>query len=373
MCSSLSCEGDGGTFNLVEILFISQEDLSKFWDETLNPVVADIYFPRKVNEGFSWQKMEPDFSGEVRLNDVRMPQPLKSFFFLAREKVLGHPPPVAREAAKPKKIIIGAKSCDLRSLPILDFVFREGDFEDPLYIDNRKNSLIISSDCDTFLETCFCPLLDTNPFAFEGFDLNLSKVSEGFIIDIGSTKGEAFVELRGEYFRKASDEELRQREANRKKVLKELRDSLEAKGFLFKKSFKELVGENYNSDLWEEIALTCVECGGCNFVCPTCHCFLLSDERREEFIRLRNWDACQYPAFGRVAGGANPRKRRAERFRNRFDKKFVFFQDVLEMNACTGCGRCIDACLGEIDIREVFKKLKQFISAEVRSSGESTK
>jgi len=373
MCSGLSCEGDGGALGVMKSLFIPQNLLAKFWNETLNPVVADIYFPRKLTEGFSWGKMESDFSGEIFLNEVRMPQPLKSLFFLAREKVWGHPPPVAREAAKPKKIIIGAKSCDLRSLPILDFVFREGDFEDPLYIDNRKNSLIISSDCDTFLETCFCPLLDINPFAFEGFDLNLSKASEGFIIDIGSTKGEAFVELRGEYFRKASDEELQQREANRKKVLKELRGSLEAKGFLFKKSFKELVGENYNSDLWEEIALTCVECGGCNFVCPTCHCFLLSDAKREEFIRLRNWDACQYPAFGRVAGGANPRKRRTQRFRNRFDKKFVFFQDVLGMDACTGCGRCIDACLGKIDIREVFKKLKQLISAEVRSSGESTK
>lgn len=342
----------------MESLFIPQNLLAKFWNETLNPVVADIYFPRKLTEGFTWQKMEPEFSGEIVLNDVRTSQPLKSFFFLAREKV-SEDPSSSSEAPKLKKVIIGAKSCDLRSLPILDFVFKEGDFKDPFYIDNRQNCLIISNDCDAFLDTCFCPSLDANPYPEEGFDLNLSRISEGFIVEIGSPDGEAFMEPRREYFREATVEELDQRKANRQNLLKELKDGIQTKGYLFKKPLRELIKKNFDSPLWKDTALTCVECGGCNFVCPACHCFLLSDAKRKELVRLKNWDSCQYPAFGRVAGGANPRKRRTQRFRNRFDKKFVYFQDVLGMNACTGCGRCIEACLGKIDIREVLKELSK--------------
>ena len=74
-------------------------------------------------------------------------------------------------------------------------------------------------------------------------------------------------------------------------------------------------------------------------------------------MRGRNWDACLYKTFARVAGGANPRKHLYERLRNRFDKKFAFFPEVLDYFACTGCGRCIDACPGNIDLREVLKGL----------------
>ncbi|KPJ71536.1 MAG: hypothetical protein AMS14_09065 [Planctomycetes bacterium DG_20] len=101
-----------------------------------------------------------------------------------------------------------------------------------------------------------------------------------------------------------------------------------------------------------------MECGSCNFICPTCHCFLLSDlERAGRFRRFKNWDACQYEAFARVAGGANPRPKRWERLRNRFDKKFDFFVTHVGEPACTGCGRCVEACPGRIDLREILKEL----------------
>lgn len=346
---------------MMESLFILPQSLAKFWNEVLNPAVADIYFARRLGEGFSWQKMEPDFSGEIPLSDVRTTQPLKSFLFPARENVANSPlsGQEPSKTIKSEKIVIGAKACDLNSLPILDFVFKEGDFQDPFYIKLRQSLLIISSDCSTFLDTCFCPLLGSNPYPEKGFDLNLSHIIDGFIVDIGSPKGEALVEEKRDYFKKPSEEQLDERGNNREKLLKELRANIEVKGYLFKKPLKDLVKGKFTSPLWGEIALTCVECGGCNFVCPTCHCFLLSEEKKKKFTRFKNWDACQYPAFARVAGGANPRKRRSERFRNRFDKKFVFFQDILNMYACTGCGRCIEACIGKIDIREVFKKLSK--------------
>jgi len=92
--------------------------------------------------------------------------------------------------------------------------------------------------------------------------------------------------------------------------------------------------------------------------CPTCHCFLIFDEKKGDgFMRGRSWDGCQYKAFSRVAGGANPLQLRKQRLRNRYIKKFEFFPDNIDLYACTGCGRCIEGCPAEIDLREVFKKL----------------
>ena len=112
--------------------------------------------------------------------------------------------------------------------------------------------------------------------------------------------------------------------------------------------------------IWNDFASTCIECGGCNHCCPACHCFFLSDQKKGELkARFKSWDACLYNRFAKVAGGANPRGHLFERLRNRFDKKFEFFQNVLGIFGCTGCGRCIEACPGKIDIREVLKRVIQ--------------
>ena len=68
--------------------------------------------------------------------------------------------------------------------------------------------------------------------------------------------------------------------------------------------------------------------------------------------------------FARVAGGANPRAHRAARLRNRFEKKFSYFPEVLGCYACDGCGRCTEACTGNIDIRKVCELMNEYGSSE---------
>jgi ferredoxin len=112
--------------------------------------------------------------------------------------------------------------------------------------------------------------------------------------------------------------------------------------------------------VWQEEALRCVECGACIMNCPTCHCFLLFDAKsKNEYLRSRIWDGCQYRNFTRVAGGANALKFREYRLRNRYIKKFEFFYERLNFYACTGCGRCIECCPGKIDLQKIFKRLAQ--------------
>lgn len=73
---------------------------------------------------------------------------------------------------------------------------------------------------------------------------------------------------------------------------------------------------------------------------------------------MRIWDPCLSEAFQRVAAGVNPRAKLAERLKQRFFHKLVYFVERYGEGACAGCGRCVDACLARIDIREVIGVMK---------------
>jgi ferredoxin len=64
-----------------------------------------------------------------------------------------------------------------------------------------------------------------------------------------------------------------------------------------------------------------------------------------------------------MAGGVNmkltPRPELRSRLANRILHKYVYSPQQYEMLGCVGCGRCIDACLGAIDIRKVVEDLKR--------------
>ncbi|HEC83419.1 MAG TPA: hypothetical protein ENI46_02895, partial [Firmicutes bacterium] len=46
-----------------------------------------------------------------------------------------------------------------------------------------------------------------------------------------------------------------------------------------------------------------------------------------------------------------------ERFRHRYYHKLDYFPKTYGFEACTGCGRCIVACPGKIDMRKVLKEV----------------
>ncbi len=60
---------------------------------------------------------------------------------------------------------------------------------------------------------------------------------------------------------------------------------------------KEKMDAGFESPAWEAITRSCLGCGACTYVCPTCHCFDITDESHgDQGVRIRTWDACQYSA-----------------------------------------------------------------------------
>ena len=321
-----------------------------------------LYAPRKKGDFLFYEKIETASPKDLVLHTNRPVQPLKSFFFPPYQKVSQYfqvASPQEREF--PKKVILGAKSCDLESLKTLDSVYAGTQFSsspDPWYTRARDNSLLISSDCLEPDENCFCTLLGSHPYPEEGFDLNLSPVDGGFVIEVGSEKGKTIVTQNQNLFTSAGEKLLAQREkirANSQSKVKELNQEVEVKS-----PYRDLIRESYSSAVWKNHSESCVDCGGCNEICPTCRCFLLQDGRKKDrFEKVRLWDACLLTGFARVAGGAKPRPKLADRFSNRLFCKFYFFPENVNLDACTGCGRCISVCIGKIDMRKVFQDLEK--------------
>jgi len=336
-----------GNLFMAERYYISRE----YWASILNVWLEKFFIiaPRREEGGLYFHEVDNSSINSIIVDEVRTVQPLKNYLLPPVENI------IKKNNNKNKPwLFLGVKACDLAALPILDQAFG-GDFADPLYQSRREESIIVSADCNKPLSTCFCSMVGGDPFPTRGFDLNISKVWEGYVVEIGSLRGkellEGFDKALKEVVKEENEAVEKMRKQTRVKVLKNNRD------FDFNGSYTDIVSKSWESEVYKKHVETCVECGACNNVCPTCHCYMLEDASRKEFVKLRGWDSCQYTGYAVTAGGGTPRPRLFERFRNRYFCKFKYLEENYGQLGCTGCGRCIEACQGKIDMRVVLKDL----------------
>jgi ferredoxin len=343
-------------------VFISK--LKPFFDAVAEQM--DLYVPSKAGEYYVFSKYDPAAETAVEFNNIRTCTPVKEFLFPLCELAAVFPAPAEPEQAKPFAVF-GLKDCDLRSIEILDKVFGEEEFKDPFYLKRRENMFIISSDCFDPGESCFCNVLDGKPYADSGFDLNVSQVRDGFVIEAGSDKGEDFLEKHSQLFSDVPEALLAERNENRAKTQKQLeQQNVELH---FDAPFKEVVENSEESDVFDTEAKNCIECQACTRICPTCHCFYLYDTTQKDyFAKMKMWDSCMRTAYAEVAGGANPHKMLGDRIKHRLMHKFVYFLDRYGINMCVGCGRCIDAESGGVDLRRILKKLSEELKGKEKKA-----
>jgi sulfhydrogenase subunit beta (sulfur reductase) len=334
--------------------------------EMLRGLARYVYVPRQTPNGLRYSIAGEHPQQELPWGGTRPVDPLKNFFFGPRARVAVYPSRPTEnlspaQLADLQRAIVGVKRCDLQSLAILDRVFLEGSFTDPFYKAARQSALVVTTDCSLATPSCSCVLMGLSPFCENGFDLNVSEVAEGLIVEAGSPRGEKAFESYRERTKEVSSAQLEEREERRREFRREI-EKMNG-DFLPQECYEEVVREGFDSPVWQRCAELCVGCAACTRACPTCHCFFLYDRPQEtpkvkgKYARIRAWDSCQYPAFARVAGGANPRRSVGDRFQHRYLHKFVDMKDAHGVYGCTGCGRCIDVCMGRIDMREVLWEL----------------
>lgn len=304
-----------------------------------------LYAPVRTDGSFDYKPIQKENIGDIVYNEAKPISPLKIFFLPFRLNVSGE------EKLPPRTIIIGAPSCDIEGLRLLDAIYVDEDYTDETYLLRRQNSIIIGAACHKTAENCHCTSYGVDPWPGAGSDMSMSMVNDSIILSAISEKGG---ELMKEIKKLATsvepgDEDMAGITGLQESVATELRDMND--GLPGSSETGTLVKEA-EPDFWKRHSSECVSCGACSAICPSCTCFLLID--RPGFEKIKQQDTCQYPAFERVAGGDDPLKELSVRFHNRYMCKFVWKPERFDVLACTGCGRCIDTCIAGINKNEVI-------------------
>lgn len=250
------------------------------------------------------------------------------------------------------QIIFGIHPCDVHAILILDKAYT-AEYPDPYYIAKRRNTLLVALNCSEPGENCFCLSLGTGPSLREGYDLLLTDLGQGYLLEVGSAQGQNLVtELE-------LDPAPRVATVEKQKVIDNARRKFQKR--LNTQGLHELLEENFRHPLWEELMHQCLACGSCTMVCPTCFCYNVVDKidlNLKSGKRQREWDSCMLLEYAQVALGHNFRKDRDARVKQRIYHKLVYYEPQFGTLGCVGCGRCISTCVKKIDITDIVSRLR---------------
>ena len=258
----------------------------------------------------------------------------------------------SRDPAEPF-VVFGVRACDCRSFEILDRVFLE-EPADTYYQTRRENGTVITLACSRPAETCFCGAFGIDAAAPTG-DVTCWMTGDALYWQANTPRGEALtarITLLEDCGTAAVES---QQEKTRAIINKLPLNNLDLTGF-----DGDHLMEWFSSPVWAELSESCLGCGTCTFVCPTCQCYDVQDfDTGREIKRFRCWDSCMYSDFTMMAHGTN-RPTQKERFRQRFMHKLVYFPSKNDgIYGCVGCGRCLQKCPIHMNIVKVAKKLKE--------------
>lgn len=317
---------------------------------------ATLYIPVDLEKGRVAYKKYTD--GMVMSDALKTDRSAKDFFFPQTEslmefKVDGKNIEVIDTRSENEDFVVfGVRACDVRSLEVLDKVFL-AEPVDTYYKNRREHGVIVSMACSRPNETCFCGTFGIDASSPQG-DIECYKTEDAFYFDAKTEKGKAILEKIADVLEDADDKAVKEQKAKIKKVL----DKLPLKDLSAEKFGKDKTDEFFNSLEWKNLSQSCLGCGTCTFVCPTCQCYDIKDFKTNTGVqRYRCWDSCMYSDFTKMSAG-QPRLTQLERFRQRFMHKLVYFPTNNDgMFSCVGCGRCVSKCPISMNIVKVMKTL----------------
>ncbi|MBW1989129.1 MAG: 4Fe-4S dicluster domain-containing protein [Deltaproteobacteria bacterium] len=321
-----------------------------------------VFGPVKEKEAYDFRLLDkgvlPDFSFQnTRLSPKSTVYPQSEILFeytLDESKADHHVHKVPEKDYSPR-VILGIRPCDAKAFELVRLNFDTPEYKDPYWLSAYEATTKVGLACDDPCSTCFCTSAGSGPYDEAGLDVLLADRDDHFLAKVLTEKGEAFVSAAG-WNTEAPDAE-----AGFEKLAAEAEGKVPGGVPTDKLADKETVAL-HGADFWEDVAFSCINCGTCTYLCPTCWCFDIQDEvKGAEGVRMRNWDSCMFPLFTLHGSGHNPRATKVDRVRQRFMHKLKYFVDRYGRGIqCVGCGRCVSSCPVNIDIRRVARLMNEF-------------
>ncbi|MBI2843923.1 MAG: 4Fe-4S dicluster domain-containing protein [Armatimonadetes bacterium] len=246
-------------------------------------------------------------------------------------------------------VMIGLRLCDVRAISVLDAVYyNQGPFRDAYYAARRDKLALVAAVCDDPRWSCFCTTVGDLKEWKLGADVLITDLGDKIYVQPVTEKGEGL--LQGDFFSSPSEDDVRKKSEVWANLL-----ALPKRPFAGKDISKIV---SWDDPVWEEQARKCIGCGICTFMCPTCSCFDIQDETTGSVIeRYRCRDTCQFSDFTMMGAGHNPRPEKKMRVRQRVLHKFKYQVEQFDLIGCTGCGRCVESCPVNIDIRGIVSHI----------------
>ena len=274
-----------------------------------------------------------DRKAEYSFKEVLTPISQTLFFFTEDQ---------CKEADPPKKgAIIFLRSCDLHAMKRLDDMYLGNGPADYYYKRIRDNIKIVLMGCKHSFESCFCVSMGTN--ISENYDMSVNAAGSSYEINCKDAAwNQFFLDLNAPRHFVVPDQ------VHENPTVVKIPESLTA--------------DVARSSIWEQYNKRCINCGRCNFVCPTCTCFTMQDlyytENAKVGERRRVWASCMVDGFTDVAGGGSYRRKNGERMRFKVLHKVLDYKQRNGYHMCVGCGRCDDICPEYISFSHCVNKLE---------------
>ncbi|MDF2511831.1 MAG: asrA [Herbinix sp.] len=288
------------------------------------------------------EEIEFDKKSDFSFKEILTPISQTLFYFTEEE---------IKEAEVPKKgAIIFLRSCDLHAVKRLDEIYLKNGFEDYYYKRIREKVKFILMGCAYSYENCFCVSMGTNQI--DSYDAAIEPYKKGYRID---NKLPAWEEVFSEHCEK----EL------------EVTPSYVTENIVKVNVPEGITLDIVKSEMWNEYDSRCINCGRCNFVCPTCTCFTMQDvfytDNGKVGERRRVAASCMVDGYTDVAGGGAYRKKNGQRMRFKVLHKVYDYKKRFGYHMCVGCGRCDDVCPEYISFSNCINKLEGAM-AEVKKN-----
>ena len=307
----------------------------------------DIYAPKRYAGGNTFSDVDCirygkvsstseivfDRKSEYSFKEVLTPISQTLFFFTEDQ---------CKEADPPKKgAILFLRSCDLHALKRLDDMYLHNGPADYYYKRIRDNIKIVLIGCKHSYESCFCVSMGTN--ISENYDMSVNVADGVYELNCKDAQwNQFFLELGASRHLVVPDQ------VHENKIKVRIPENLSP--------------EVARASMWEQYNKRCINCGRCNFVCPSCTCFSMQDihycDNANAGERRRVWSSCMVDKFTDVAGGGSYRKKNGERMRFKVLHKVYSHKKRHGCHMCVGCGRCDDICPEYISFSHCVNQLE---------------